>query len=129
MNVICEIAFLKSNRIADYVELHRRTCPSLVRGLREGGIEDFESANAKLARNAVFMKWDRMVRPMFSADRRFLSKTDLLIDLKPIWRLDDFDRAGVPKPAAVGQGIAGKTEKRSAAPRCLRRSIANGPGV
>jgi len=112
MEVICEMMKLKPENVKDYIELHDNTWPDLVKGLRESGFieeyiyildnlvlvimkcENFENSSSKLASMEIFKKWTSKVRSMLITDVEFFHTEDVLLDLKPIWRLDDFDTSG-----------------------------------
>ena len=115
MEVICEMMKLKLENVKDYIDLHNNTWPDLVKALRESGFleeyiyildnlvmvvmkcENFKNASSKLAATDIFKRWDTKVRPMLIRDESFFHIKDVLLDLKPIWRLDNFDNNGVLK--------------------------------
>ena len=112
MEVICEMMKLKPENVKDYIELHDNTWPDLVKGLRESGFieeyiyildnlvlvimkcENFENSSSKLVSMEIFKIWTSKVRSMLITDVEFFHTEDVLLDLKPIWRLDDFDASG-----------------------------------
>jgi L-rhamnose mutarotase len=112
LEVICEMMKLKPENVKDYIELHDNTWPDLVKGLRESGFieeyiyildnlvlvimkcENFEDSSAKLASMEIFKNWTSKVRSMLITDVEFFHTEDVLLDLKPIWRLDEFDDSG-----------------------------------
>jgi L-rhamnose mutarotase len=113
--VICEIMKLKPENVKDYIDLHDNTWPELVKALRESGFleeyiyildnlvmvvmkcENFENSRQKLAATDIFKKWTSLVRDMLVGDEAFFHTKDILLDLKPVWRLDSFDEKGVLK--------------------------------
>lgn len=115
MEVICEMMKLKPENVKDYIDLHDNTWPDLVKALRESGFleeyiyildnlvmvvmkcENFKEASSKLAATEIFKKWTAKVRAMLINDEDFLHTKDVLLDLKPVWRLDSFDNKGVLK--------------------------------
>ena len=115
MEVICEMMKLKPENVKDYIELHDNTWPDLVKALRESGFieecifildnlvmvvmkcENFENSSAKLSSTEIFKKWTTKVRSMLINDEAFFHTKDVLVDLKPVWRLDSFDDSGVLK--------------------------------
>ena len=115
MEVICEMMKLKADRVKDYVELHASTWPDLVKVTRQSGMlelyvylldnlvvvvmkcESFETTNSKLASNEVFQRWDQQIKAMLLIDEPFFHTSEVLLDLTPIWRLDNFDDIGVLK--------------------------------
>ena len=115
MEMVCEIMKLKPENVKDYIDLHDNTWPELVKALRESGFleeyiyilddlamvvmkcENFENARSKLAVTDIFKKWTSLVRKMLAEDENFFHTKDVLLDLKPIWRLDNFDEKGVVK--------------------------------
>ena len=115
MEVICEMMKLKPENVRDYVKLHNNTWPDLVKALRESGFleeyiyildnlvivvmkcKNFNDSCSKLAETEVFKKWDTKVRSMLINDESFFHIKDVLLDLKPVWRLDNFDDSGVLK--------------------------------
>ena len=112
MEVICEIMKLKLENVKEYIELHDNTWPDLVKALRKSGFieeyiyilgnlvlvvmkcENFENSSSKLSSMEIFKIWTSKVRSMLITDVEFFHTEDVLIDLKPIWRLDDFDSNG-----------------------------------
>lgn len=112
MEVICEMMKLKPENAKDYIELHNNTWSDLVKALRESGFieeyifildslvmvvmkcENFKNSSSKLASMEIFKKWTSKVRSMLITDVEFFHTEDVLLDLKPIWRLDDFDASG-----------------------------------
>ncbi|MCL4385126.1 MAG: L-rhamnose mutarotase [Cyanobacteria bacterium] len=115
MEVICEMMRLKHENVKDYIELHNNTWPDLVKAIRESGFieeyiyildnlvivimkcENFENSSSKLSSTDIFKKWTAKVRAMLINDEAFFHTKDVLLDLKPIWRLDNFDDKGVLK--------------------------------
>ena len=115
MDVICEIMRLKNEHVKDYIELHNNTWPDLVKAIKESGFieeyiyihdnlviiimkcENFENSRSKLSSMDIFKKWTARVRAMLIQDEDFLHTEDVLLNLKPIWRLDNFDDKGVLK--------------------------------
>ena len=115
MEVICEMMKLKPERVQDYIDLHNKTWPDLVTATREAGIveeyiyildnivmvvmkcENFNLTNSILANVEVFKDWDVKVREMLISDESFFHTKDVLLDLEPVWRLDNFDNKGVLK--------------------------------
>ena len=115
MDIICEMMKLKPERVKDYIELHNNTWPELIKALRQSGFieeyiyildnlvivimkcENFKDANAKVEKTEVFKNWDIKVRDMIISDEIFFHTKDVLLDLEPIWRLDNFDNNGVLK--------------------------------
>jgi L-rhamnose mutarotase len=112
MEVICEMMKLKPENVRDYIELHENTWPELVNALRESGFleeyiyildnlvmvvmkcENFKNSSSKLSSMEIFKKWTTEVRKMLVDDEEFFHTKDVLLDLKPVWRLDQFDENG-----------------------------------
>ena len=115
MEVICEMMKLKPENVQDYIDLHDNTWPHLVAALRESGFveeyiyildnlvmvvmkcENFKDSCSKLEETEVFKDWDTKVREMLISDEPFFHTKDVLLDLEPVWRLDNFDDSGVLK--------------------------------
>ena len=115
MEVICEMMKLKPERVKDYIDLHNNTWPELVTATRKAGIveeyiyildnivmvimkcENFSLTNSILADVEVFKDWDIKVREMLICDDTFFHTKDVLLDLNPVWRLDNFDDNGILK--------------------------------
>jgi L-rhamnose mutarotase len=115
MEVICEMMKLKPERVKDYIDLHNKTWPDLVVATREAGIveeyiyildnlvmvimkcENFNLTNSILEGVKVFKDWDVKVRDMLMEDVSFFHTKEVLLDLEPVWRLDNFNDKGVLK--------------------------------
>ncbi|MHB8280188.1 MAG: L-rhamnose mutarotase [Candidatus Humimicrobiaceae bacterium] len=115
MEIICEMIKLKPENVKDYIKLHDNTWPDLVKALRESGFleeyiyildnlvmvvmkcENFKNSSSKLSSMEIFKKWTTKVRAMLINDETFFHTKDVLLDLKPVWRLDNFDDNGVLK--------------------------------
>jgi L-rhamnose mutarotase len=115
MEVICEMMKLKPENVKDYIVLHDNTWPDLVIAIREAGFieeyiyildnlvmvvmkcENFKDSCAKLEETEVFKSWDTKVREMLVSDEPFFHTKDVLLDLGPVWQLDNFNDSGVLK--------------------------------
>ncbi|MHB1346072.1 MAG: L-rhamnose mutarotase [Candidatus Humimicrobiaceae bacterium] len=115
MEVVCEMMKLRPENVKDYVEMHENTWPEMVKGLRESGFieeyiyildnlvliilkcENFKESISKLGSLEIFKQWTSKVRSMLITDIDFFHTEDVLLDLKPIWRLDDFNEDGTLK--------------------------------
>jgi len=115
MEVICEMMKLKPERVNDYIDLHNNTWPEIVTATREAGMveeyvyildnivmvimkcENFNETCLKLANVEIVKDWDDKVREMLISDETFFHTKDVLLDLEPVWRLDNFDGKGVLK--------------------------------
>jgi L-rhamnose mutarotase len=107
VEIICEMMKLKSENVKDYIDLHDNTWPDLVKAIREAGIveeyiyildnivmvimkcENFNDSCLKMASMEVFKNWDIKVREMLISDESFFHTKDVLLDLEPVWRLDN----------------------------------------
>jgi L-rhamnose mutarotase len=115
MEVICEMMKLKPENVKDYIDLHDNTWPDLVVAIREAGIieeyiyildnlvmvvmkcENFKDSCAKVEATKVFKDWDIKVREWLISDEPFFHTKDVLLDIGPVWRLDNFDGNGILK--------------------------------
>lgn len=112
MEVICEMMKLKDENIKDYIEMHNNTWPELVKEIRKSGFleeyiyllgtlvivimktNDFRISSKRLSESAIFKKWTAAVKSMLTTDEDFFHTNELIIDLEPAWRLDNFDEKG-----------------------------------
>jgi L-rhamnose mutarotase len=108
MEVVCELMKLKPKHVKEYVEMHENTWPELIQAIRESGFieeyiymldnlvmvimkcEDFDRSRKSLFQKPVFQRWTTKVQSMLMEDERFFHTKEKIIDLKPIWNLDDF---------------------------------------
>lgn len=108
MEVICELMKLKPERVREYLDMHDNTPTELIRAIKECGFseeyiyildnlvivimkcEDFEKSRKKLSATAEFQRWTTKVLGMLTEDPRFFKTNDRIVDLKPVWNLDDF---------------------------------------
>jgi len=115
MEVICEIMELKPQSKNEYISLHDNTWPEIIKALRKskfleeyifilGNIviifikcESYKDSKAKLNETDIFKKWTTKVRKMLIKKPVLFNSDDVLIDLKPIWNLNDFDEYGFLK--------------------------------
>ncbi|MDD5658917.1 MAG: L-rhamnose mutarotase [Actinomycetota bacterium] len=115
MEVICEIIKLKPENVRDYMELHDNTWPELIKALRGSGFleeyiyifdnlvmvfmkcQNFKDSISRLSSIEIYKKWTAKVRAMIMIDKDFFHTEDVLLDLKPVWRLDEFDENGILK--------------------------------
>ncbi len=113
MEVICELMKLKPENIKDYIEMHNNTWPELVKAIRKSGFleeyiyildnlvivilksSDFKKSSNNLSKTPIFKKWTTAVKSMLIKDKEFFNNEDLLTNLEPIWRLDNFDNEGL----------------------------------
>jgi hypothetical protein len=56
--------------------------------------EKFKDSCAKLEKTEIFKDWDTKVREWLMVDEPFFHTKDVLLDLGPVWRLDNFDGMG-----------------------------------
>lgn len=117
MQVICELIQLKPGKEKEYINLHNNTWPELIKEIRRVGfIEEYifmfgqliiiilksknvvESKN-KLAKAGVYNRLTKIVQSMLIFDKELFQSNKTIIDLKPIWNLNDFDKEGKPKTA------------------------------
>lgn len=115
MNVICEVIKLNPDRVKDYIDLHNKTWPELIKIIRNAGIveeyiyildnlvmvlmkcEDFYKTSTELLENKIFQEWDEKVRDMMILEEPFNPLKEAILDLEPVWRLDYFDNNGIIK--------------------------------
>ncbi len=108
MEVVCEMMKLKPEHVKDYIELHAHTWPELIEAIRESGFieeyiymldnivmvimkcESFKKSRNSLLEKAVFQRWTTRVQAMLMEDERFFHTKDKIVDLTPVWNLDDF---------------------------------------
>ncbi len=48
----------------------------------------------KILSEVILKKWTAAVKSMLTTDEDFFHTSELIIDLEPVWRLDNFDEKG-----------------------------------
>ncbi len=110
MEVICELMRLRPEFIQEYIGMHKNTPSDLIDAVLESGYKelhififsnlvivifrckDFEESKRKLANYSTFKKWTNKVQSMLETDKQIFPINDRLIDLKPIWNLDNYKK-------------------------------------
>lgn len=108
MQVICEIMRLKPEYVKEYINIHNKPWPGLVKAIRESGFleeyiyifgnlvivimkcENFDESRKRLITYDVFKKWTTKVQSMLIEDKETFPINGKLIDLDPIWSLDNY---------------------------------------
>lgn len=108
MEVICELMKLKPESIKEYIDMHEKPWPGLVKAIKDSGFleeyiymfgnlvivimkcDNFKNSAERLAKNEIFKKWTREVQHMLEEDISIFPINSKLVDLKPIWNLEEF---------------------------------------